>query len=1283
MDIKDVTGATIERAQFKDKVFEQFVQRLLKFERDARHRPDADIEGPAADYHGDDQRDLMFVVRGAPQKPRTQFADALTWDEIKTTWYSCKGGGSWRESILRDLGRAARNTSIKNEAAPSEHVKKRPPPKLLEHVEGGGRYAFTVAVQASDDGGLLDKASELLKFWLEHDKRDVPDDLRGQLAFIDANRLANFISTHSPELSKEHREALGLTQPEGLKGWGQWSAELAVGRDHPRFEEDAVRAQLLAAIADVQRRVLRVFGPPGVGKTRLVLEGIRRCGSEAQDRTRYSDRVEVSLRAVQDSWLRDGAKPWLVLDELRSVDVDQAKRFFEANAVDGARLILIGTSDGEAIAKPGEAFALPELGEEQTRRLIAKEAASLSDAQLDAIWMLSEGYPWYAVLLARAVRPGDPTLEHGDDDATRWYSGTLRVLAGNMSDYSDEGRWRDEAELRAKALLVAMLTRDIELEWGELCERHGDALRLAIDEPQRWDEVVRRGPICRDRQLLRQTGLAATRRYVSPNNLARLILHHFLTDPDLGPKIRRYAPQFRSTLVAIAKAVRVKPLLLERLARGEFDELERRAREEGLEAVDEYVRNAEPVYGAARDVPEHAATTMASVVLRASQDALRQGANLRPVAAFVFEHVIHRKITAKAFLAVEAALIAIARVDDSSFANNAAGIWKSLFLPGLHNTHQDWTLRRGQLDARLGEQDAFVRTLAIEALARAVAPRERGLGYSEQDKRDGEWPSLTIGEFKARKAELWTRLLNVCDDPQREFAEIGQTAVAERIRGGVGRGLEPSALARIGDQLDTWSPEPKRKLAESLADIRRYDLHEYEEREYLDALTSLERAATPSQLAERVRAQIGTWRPGPWQINDPQRREHELAGDLELAHALLSDEEALEWALGWSTTSQAHRGSALWFALGRADSDRRLLEGTSSAAQLDVEFPGTCLGQYLLGWADADDASTVEAWLFATTLQGNHPLCEAAQWFLVFQTPTPQRLDRVRELVGFGAVVPQALVVLAFRGWERLDGTAVLEFLRAIADADELTELRLRLGIAQLGRELSAQHRETVLEQLQIAVDQALEQRVVAGTQSVVVEGCLALADAGKLDFVSSQVLRALALYDGANVRLAHDLLEALFKAGHAQALWPTFANALFDDDPPTLRWELDFANVRAHVPHARVIEWVDDDLRRALSIVSLANPHAERLDPLVHELLVRFGPDGPIGERLHVRALTTPGVVAGGLEAWRRTQRDHAKAWQRGAPPAVATWARRLESELNERIGEDDARAELRAKYG
>jgi hypothetical protein len=1283
MDIGDVDGDTIERAGLKDKEFERFVKRLLKAERELRHRADAELRGPVADYHGDDKRDLEFIVHGPPKRSRTDFTAALTWDGPGKTWYSCKGGSTWRSAILAELGQRAYNEFQKNGSKPGAGVRKRPPSKLLDHVQAGGRYVFVISVAAIDDRELLDEVVKQLKFWLEIEGRSVPAELKKQFEFIDANRLADFISTYRPELSEDQRRALGLSEPSGLKSWAQWTDELGAGRDLPDFAADDERDALFEAIADPSNDVLRVFGPPGVGKTRVVHEGIRRCGEEAREQTRYSDDFDVSLTAVQDDWLRRGSKPWLVLDELRSVDVEQVTAKFRANASKEARLFLVGTSDAQTRAIPGREFLLSELSEEQTRRLIRGEAGSLPDAQLDAIWQLSEGYPWYAVLLARSIAIDDQILEHGNDETVRWSYGTQRVLAGHPREHGPN--WEREAELRAKTLLVAMLTRDVELDWDDLCERHGDGLRLAIAEPTDWHEVVRREPTCRQRQLLRQSGLQATRRYVSPNNLARLILHHFLTDPDLSPKIRRHTPEFRGTLVAVAKAVRVKPAIIEKLARGEWEELERRARHEGLDALEAYVRRGDPCYEAARDAPELAARTMASVITLLPVQQLESAGNLKVVARFVFEHVIHRKISAESFLGVESALLILARIEGSTFSNNARGIWKSLFLPGLHATHQAWELRRGRLDIRLADSDIFVRGLAIDALEWAVESREQGLGYSDDDRADGDWPLPTMAELGERKAQLWERLRRACEDDEPKLAARARSAVARRLRGGLGRGLFADGLAHLTVQVRAWAPAERRELLETIADIRRYDLDDYSELpELLRGLDELERAAAPTDLQERTRAQFGTWHPGPWQIDDPERDAHEREQDLELAHALLGDPGSLEWAIEWSASPEAHRGPALWAALGRAD------RGGGVHIQLvriiNDGFPANALGQYLLGWAETETVEAVETWLFGGPLENYPGIASAALWFLVFQTPTHARLDRIRALVEHGTMTPQALALLGFRGWaEVLEPNAILDFLAALPDVDELDEVSLRSSLALLERELEDEQRATAVEILGHTFRRCLEHRVPIGAQHLVTKAGRVLVEAGQCELVSVSILEALEVDagGGSNIHVGHELLTELLRKGHGEALWSTLAGALLERESSSLPWQLANDRLLDHVPESTVLDWVGHDHRRASIAASMTNPHDESLDPIARELLVRFGAEGDVASRLQSRALSTPGVVSGGLVKFERRQRDNAKAWQRDTSLAVRIWAKRIETNLTERVDEHDARVEFRAKYG
>jgi hypothetical protein len=167
------------------------------------------------------------------------------------------------------------------------------------------------------------------------------------------------------------------------------------------------------------------------------------------------------------------------------------------------------------------------------------------------------------------------------------------------------------------------------------------------------------------------------------------------------------------------------------------------------------------------------------------------------------------------------------------------------------------------------------------------------------------------------------------------------------------------------------------------------------------------------------------------------------------------------------------------------------------------------------------------------------------------------------------------------------------------------------------------------------------------------------------------------------NIHLGHQLLKELLGRGHGEALWPVLADALVERGSDLLGWQLANERVLAHVPASVVLRWVGEDRRRAKIVANLTNPHGAQLDPIARELLLRFGAEGEIGSLLRSRALSTPGVVAGGFVNFERRQRENARAWQLDASPAVRTWAQEIEAILTRRIDEHEARAELRLKYG
>lgn len=1274
MYIGDISAADIVRAQLKDKDFEDLVRRLLETELDLRHAATAEVRGPVPPYHGDGKRDLIVRVADEPRTPRTSFRASLTWDEReRQTWYSCKGGSGWKRSFLDELG------------ATGKPGKKRPPAHLLDHLSKGRRFVFVIAEQTLDDDDFLTKAESGLGYWLDHERGGRPGTLRQQLHVIDAHALARFIAVHKPSnLGEPLRRALGIDAPEGFQEWERWTKELG-GRELTEFESDPSRDEILTAIADASRPVIRIFGPPGAGKTRVAHEGIRRLGEDVCARVLYCGDPQRGRRL--GDWLEGAGRPWVVLDELRTIDVEDIEAKFDALAPDGARLFLIGTSDEGTRAEHGRAFALGELDERAIERLIRHEfglsGSTPSDEQVAVVCSLSERYPWYAILLARALAREPESFARGVDEATRWSIGARRVLAGPRGDHASPQHWEREAQLRAKCLLVAMMTRDLELPWDEIWERHGEALGMALREPRDWHEVKERALACRHRQILRQSGARAQRRYVSPNNLARIILNHFFgpDGPDLGPTIRRHAPYFRGVLLGIAKAVHATVAIRE-LARGEWQELARRAGEDGIDAVTEYLSPRRVAYEAALEAPREAAEGIGSALVQLDDRALAAAARARAVLREALAHVVHRAIPSEAFLAAEASLFRLARLDDEPWSNNATGVWKNLFLPSLHQTHQPWELRLVRLDGRLANKDPGIRGLAVEALGLAVGASESALGHGDDDLRDGDWPRPTLDDLAAQKDQLWKRLLDACHDSSEHVADRARRAVTGHFRTGVGRRLHAPELHRLATMVSSWTVEQRRMLIEKFLDLQRYDAARTATlpSETRDALSALEAALAPTNLRERVVVQVGTWTPGPWRIDDDDRPTHERFVDRALARELLESPEDQPWVLRWLLGPEAHRSRSFWRALGFVDQPRVIREQLVDLVEHGAS--PRALTDYLLGWSDDEGPEAPEAWIEPRIEDAR--LASAFVELLILLPPSIPRLVRLQDLITRGASA-DGLWMLAHRGWaSTLEVGPMLSLVRSLGTRSDLVSVELALIVELLDREPLAREREELLERLGRALSVSLEQRVVIASQGWYERGVLALAGDGRFGVIVTLLVKMLDVSENqSNLGLAPSLMAALIGKGFGERLWPHVASAMTEKPHSLLGLQLAEENLLAHVPPEHVLAWVGEDQRRANIAAELCNPHEQGLDEVTRQLLIRFGADGAVARTLQARARSTPGVIPGARGDFERQQREHAARWAEDSHPTVRRWAEQLEESLRRSIEDDEARRHIRRKYG
>ena len=110
---------------------------------------------------------------------------------------------------------------------------------------------------------------------------------------------------------------------------------------------------------------------------------------------------------------------------------------------------------------------------------------------------------------------------------------------------------------------------------------------------------------------------------------------------------------------------------------------------------------------------------------------------------FALAHVCRRK---DGFEDAEAALFRLAVAENESYANNATGVWKMLFLGRISLTHRPFAARLNILKERLKEDSEF-RLMAVEGLEAAAGFHMHGPSFSEADKVDGEWPEVSGDDF--------------------------------------------------------------------------------------------------------------------------------------------------------------------------------------------------------------------------------------------------------------------------------------------------------------------------------------------------------------------------------------------------------------------------------------------------------------------------------------------------------------------------------------------------------
>jgi hypothetical protein len=275
--------------------------------------------------------------------------------------------------------------------------------------------------------------------------------------------------------------------------------------------------------------------------------------------------------------------------------------------------------------------------------------------------------------------------------------------------------------------------------------------------------------------------------------------------------------------------------------------------------------------------------------------------------------------------------------------------------------------------------------------------------------------------------------------------------------------------------------------------------------------------------------------------------------------------------------------------------------------------------------------------------------------------------------------------MLAHRGWaDALAVGPMLALVRSLGTRSDLVSVALALIVELLERRPLEREREELLEQLERALCGCLEQRVAIASQGWYERGVLALAAEGHFDVIVALLVKMLDVSENqSNLGLADSLVAVLIGKGFSEPLWPHLTSAMIERPHSLLGLQLAEEKLLAHIPPERVLAWVGEDQGRAKIAAGLCNPHEESLEEVTRQLLIRFGADGAVARAIEARACSTPGMIPGERGDFERQQREHAARWAEDSHPTVRRWAERLEQSLRRGIEENEARRELRRKYG
>ena len=1235
---------------------ESLLRQCVSSELAQRGATERELEGPPPANVGG--ADLRLELHAAPNTSRAEFQRAniarpFTFDEVgKAVVYSAKSGKHWKRDALDE----AKNGSA----------------WALDALASGGRFVLVMSsinhnppTPARTKPARKPQAKkppakkksvrrELADAYLKRLRATHPRaaDPFSRIEVYDANDLLEYLRNSRPAVSKQILTKLGVAIVDGLLNVAECLKDHerdrspAPGRFVWDDERTSAAKQLIETLqlvgADRYDRAVWIASPPGVGKTRFVVETLR-AHPDFERRTYVAPSVATAAERLRTliGNLRDAI---VVVDDCPEDDVEPTYRAFgQANKDQAAGLILItATEPPSHVPQNLKQLALIKvapLAASACEALIAQQLGP-GDERTPRIAELTHGYPWFAILVARELaRDSKGPAPRSLDDVVDL------ALAPRGTNFGVE------VERRAAALFVVMLTEGEVLQDLDTADK-GELVQLFDAQFDSWKDLTQTIKACAKRGLLR-AGEGGIYRYVTPAILEREVASRILGSPPDPGGPRPFDERLRSSRMRArlqTLLVRLEKLgfpedILSRVAIPVVSRLEVAAA--GIDAIRDARLNPTDLLFAAHHQPTRLAAALRRHIEATSVDDLRSETRLRRPLMFGLASLAGRR---SSFEDAEAALFRLALAENESYVNNAIASWAGLFDVAVNATYRTFGEKLSLLESRVRDPEPSRRLVALAAPARLIS--EHGFKLAGEEL-DGPYPKSTNDDVLAARITAWRLVLERLHDADAAVRARAAYLLIRHLRSAVRSAVFSTLAASIAHGTAGLTEHELLALRKAADDAERYDRRFLKGPDEERLWAELRASIAPRSFSERLHLQVGTH-------GHAASLAEEDSLDLDLARVGLENEAPILAEIDWLASSEAVRAIPFGAALGVVDDAGALLEPMMAQAAPAPDL----LSSYLRGREQAGHAGTVDRAIDRLRADG---LWDAAALAVWRAGATPARVAHLCEDVDAQRASDRVLQMFAWASWQQgLSDDEFERFSRALLGrgpsvagiALDLLEQRMKAPGGARGR----------LEPLLL---QAFEEVSLADPDGRLAfiweEAAKLLINAGHSRRVVRAAVRATLLAGDHFVR--HEVVGVL--AGSAERepreAWEAIQPVLEADDGARrpLVEACQAAGILRIVPLDTVMAWLAFSVDRATLVASMTPMHAGAdLPPIARALVIRFGPTSRPAGVLRGALDTTPRAVAS-LAQFAEQQLARVRKWQTDSDAGVREFADLAAAEL------------------